>query len=267
MSTLLLNGETIDAVPCALYHARRVDHSRLLARHRWLLRRKYDGRYLACAEDLQAESWRAFGRLGRSEASALRRFLADEAFRPGKVPGRHTRRMLDRLGIDPAGYAERTGLTWEDEPTTLRFAGLDRFDRPLWLSAQAASAWQLMVEAAQLDNIELEAISGFRSHAYQLGIFSRKLARRQTLEQILSVNAAPGFSEHHSGEAIDIGTPGEPAAEESFENTPAFAWLGQHAARFGFRLSYPRGNPHGIAYEPWHWRLVGKPGASRQMNP
>ena len=32
-----------------------------------------------------------------------------------------------------------------------------------------------------------------------------------------------------------------------------YAWLKDNAARFRFRLSYPRDNPHGIAYEPWHW--------------
>ena len=50
---------------------------------------------------------------------------------------------------------------------------------------------------------------------------------------------------------------GEPAAEESFEATPAFAWLQARAGDFGFAMSYPRGNPHGIVYEPWHWRFEG----------
>ena len=48
---------------------------------------------------------------------------------------------------------------------------------------------------------------------------------------------------------------GEPAAEESFESTPAFVWLQSRAGDFGFEMSYPRGNPHGIDYEPWHWRF------------
>jgi D-alanyl-D-alanine carboxypeptidase len=77
------------------------------------------------------------------------------------------------------------------------------------------------------------------------------------LQEILKVNAAPGFSEHHSGRAIDIGTPGQPPAEESFEHTAAYAWLDAHAEQFGFRLSYPRGNSHGISYEPWHWYWIG----------
>ncbi|WP_039955616.1 M15 family metallopeptidase, partial [Xanthomonas graminis] len=130
----------------------------------------------------------------------------------------------------------------------------DRYRRPLWLSAGAARAWQALQRAAARDGVVLEAISGYRSHDYQLGIFARKFARGQTLQQILQVNAAPGYSEHHSGDALDIGTPGEPPAEESFERTAAFAWLDAHAAGFGYRMSYPRDNPHGIVYEPWHWR-------------
>ena len=99
------------------------------------------------------------------------------------------------------------------------------------------------------------SISGYRSHDYQLGIFERKLGRGQSIDEILAVNAAPGFSEHHSGRALDIGTPGEPPAEDTFEGTGAFAWLRDNAAADGFVLSYPRDNPHGIAYEPWHWRF------------
>ncbi|HWU71446.1 MAG TPA: M15 family metallopeptidase, partial [Pseudoxanthomonas sp.] len=119
----------------------------------------------------------------------------------------------------------------------------------------AARAWEAMRRAAADDDVVLEAISGYRSHDYQLGIFERKLARGQTVEQILTVNAAPGYSEHHGGDALDIGTPGEPAAEESFERTAAFAWLRDRAGEFGFVMSYPRDNPHGIVYEPWHWRF------------
>ncbi len=110
-----------------------------------------------------------------------------------------------------------------------------------------------MRQQAAADDIALDAISGYRSHDYQLGIFARKRSRGLSVEDILKVNAAPGYSEHHSGLALDIGTPGEPPAEASFESTAAFAWLGAHAGRFGFQLSYPRDNPHGIVYEPWHW--------------
>ncbi|MHB8448721.1 MAG: D-alanyl-D-alanine carboxypeptidase family protein, partial [Rudaea sp.] len=81
----------------------------------------------------------------------------------------------------------------------------------------------------------------------------RKLERGQSMEQILRVSAAPGYSEHHSGRALDITASGFRALEEEFENSPAFAWLKKNSRRFGFHLSYPRRNRHGIAYEPWHY--------------
>ena len=34
-------------------------------------------------------------------------------------------------------------------------------------------------------------------------------------------------------------------------------WLLQHAAEFGFELSFPAGNAQGVTWEPWHWRWVG----------
>ena len=58
-----------------------------------------------------------------------------------------------------------------------------------------------------------------------------------------------------AGLALDIGAPDEPPAEESFESTAAFAWLQDNAHGYGFVMSYPRDNPHGIVHEPWHWRL------------
>src|SRR5690606_28542514 len=163
---------------------------------------------------------------------------------------------LDALGLEADAYAVRTGLDLVAEPLALALAGFDRYRRPLWLQADAARAWQRMHEAAARDGVVLEAISGYRSHAYQLGIFERKLARGLAVADILTVNAAPGFSEHHSGDALDIGTPGEPPAEESFEATRAFDWLTRRGGDHGFAMSYPRGNPHGIVYEPWHWRYA-----------
>ncbi|RTL24879.1 MAG: hypothetical protein EKK49_20850, partial [Rhodocyclaceae bacterium] len=33
----------------------------------------------------------------------------------------------------------------------------------------------------------------------------------------------------------------------------AFVWLNAHAAGHGYTLSFPRNNPEGYLYEPWHW--------------
>lgn len=158
-----------------------------------------------------------------------------------------------QLGIAD-GYASRCGLDLQQECTTLVSAGLDVFGRERLMEARALVAWQAMKTAAQQDRIELQLVSAYRSAEYQQAIFSRKLAAGQSLEEILAVNAAPGFSEHHTGQALDLGCPDYEHLCEEFENSPAFGWLSRHAAGFGFTLSFPRDNPYGVLYEPWHWR-------------
>jgi D-alanyl-D-alanine carboxypeptidase len=156
------------------------------------------------------------------------------------------------LGV-PRDYGRVRKLRRVREPTRLASIGRDTQGREQSLAPRAARAWLRMRDAAARDGVELQVVSAFRSIEYQLGIIRRKLERGQSMEQILRVSAAPGYSEHHSGRALDVTTPGFAALEEEFENSPAYAWLKKHARHFGFHLSYPRKNPHGIAYEPWHW--------------
>ena len=254
----LLNSDLIELWPAALLRARGSHDARLLARGDWLMRRKRDGRYLAVR---LAQGWmplvtRFWHEPGIDDAlDRLQRLdtlprLPDASLLP--LHGLHER--LQGLGLDADDYAARTGLALVAEPARLHLAGFDRYRRPLWLTEAAARQWLRMRQAAAVEGVAMDAISGYRSHDYQLGIFERKFARGQALAQILQVNAAPGYSEHHGGDALDIGAPGDAPAEESFEHAPAFAWLQRRAADFGFALSYPRGNPHGIVYEPWHWR-------------
>jgi D-alanyl-D-alanine carboxypeptidase len=115
-----------------------------------------------------------------------------------------------------------------------------------------------MRNAANGNGMKLVAISGFRSIDRQSEIIRAKLASGQAIEEILRTVAAPGYSEHHTGRAIDIGIPGEEALTEGFADTPEFRWLDVNAGGFGFKLSYPCGNPHGISYEPWHWCFHAK---------
>lgn len=156
------------------------------------------------------------------------------------------------LGV-PRDYGRRHALRQLREPRHLAFIGYDVAGRAQWLAPRAARAWSRMRAVAANVGMELQVVSAFRSVAYQLGILRRKLERGQAIDEILRVSAAPGYSEHHSGRALDLTTPGFAALEEEFEQSPAFAWLCTNAQRYGFHMSYPRDNPHGIAYEPWHW--------------
>jgi D-alanyl-D-alanine carboxypeptidase len=125
------------------------------------------------------------------------------------------------------------------------------------LAPSTARAWREMKAAALADGVELLIVSGFRSVRYQVELIRNKLARGQDIRSILEVNAAPGFSEHHTGRAVDIATPGSRPLTVEFETSPAFAWLGANAGRFGFAMPYGRGNVHGFSYEPWHWSQIG----------
>ena len=156
------------------------------------------------------------------------------------------------LGV-PRDYARQHQLHVVREPRDLVCIGTDIHGRHQWLAPRAARAWMRMCASAADDGITLQVVSAFRSAAYQLLIIERKLERGQPIDEILQVSAAPGYSEHHSGRVIDITTPDYAALEEEFEKSPAFTWLQSEASRFGFSLSYPRGNRHGIDYEPWHW--------------
>lgn len=162
-------------------------------------------------------------------------------------------KLWAKFGI-PADYARRAEQRLHPEARRLVFIGRARDDgRILKLTPRAAVAWRRMQAAAASDGVTLLPLSAFRSVARQATIIQRKLARGQSIEAVLRVSAVPGCSEHHTGRALDLGSPGHLKLEVSFVRTREFRWLRRHAGTFGFHLSYPRGNRQGIAYEPWHW--------------
>ena len=162
---------------------------------------------------------------------------------------------------------EARGLTVFEEASVLELAETEVTERKHFLAPAAAQAWFELKAAAANDGIILRVVSAFRSLERQAELIRRKRAGGQLLEEILSVCAFPGYSEHHSGRAIDLAEPDGPLLDESFEKTEAFAWLSKRAHEFGFYLSYPAGNSQGYKYEPWHWCFhktrVDEPG-SRQ---
>ena len=158
------------------------------------------------------------------------------------------------LGI-PADYGRRTGLPAFDEAHELVDVGPNLVGRMQRLTPDAARQWHAMAAAADAVGIQLLIVSGFRGIEYQAGLIRKKIDAGQTVAEILAVNAAPGYSEHHTGRAVDIATPGSRPLTEEFEASNAFEWLRSRAIEFGFTMTYPRDNPWGIAYEPWHWSL------------
>lgn len=164
------------------------------------------------------------------------------------------RDLHQELGI-PADYGAAGGPPVFDEASDLVEVGPNLVGRVQRLTPEAARQWQAMVAAADQIGIQLLIVSGYRGVEYQADLIRKKLEAGQVIEEILRVNAAPGYSEHHTGRAVDIATPGSRPLTEEFEDTDAFRWLSDRATEFGFSMTYPRDNPWGIAYEPWHWSL------------
>ena len=158
------------------------------------------------------------------------------------------------LGL-PADYGQRRGLALQAEATidSLVTIAYTEDGRAIQLAPPAAAAWVGLKRAADAAAIQLIPVSGFRSIARQTEIIRGHLASGRPLDDILRLVAAPGYSEHHTGHAVDLTTPDDPPLDAGFALTPAFTWLNTHASRFGFLMSFSKNNPHGIAYEPWHW--------------
>ncbi len=160
--------------------------------------------------------------------------------------------LHEELGI-PHDYSLRRRLDIQPEAGFLVSIGPDDTGRDCRMIEVAAHSWRRMRARAREYDIELIPLSGFRSVDRQVEIIRGKLSLGEKIDAILHTMAAPGYSEHHTGRALDIGTTGSLPLEEAFAETKAFAWLDRHAPSFGFTLSYPRDNPHGFIYEPWHW--------------
>ena len=160
--------------------------------------------------------------------------------------------LFARLGI-PIDYGQNPVRPAYREAQELEDVELNIVGRMQRLAPDTARAWREMKRAAAADSVELLLVSGFRSISYQTELFRKKLASGQHIDAILAVNAAPGFSEHHTGKAVDIATPGSRPLTEEFETSVAFGWLNRNAERFGFSMPYGRDSAFGFCYEPWHW--------------
>lgn len=133
-------------------------------------------------------------------------------------------------------------------------------DGSLKMKSSAANKFKQMQAAAKADGVILTPISAFRTAEDQEQLFfAVKEQRVQDAAKRAEVSAPPGYSEHHTGYAIDIGDANAPTTnlEPEFANTAAFRWLEKNALKYSFELSFPPNNKQGVSYEPWHWRFVG----------
>lgn len=128
-------------------------------------------------------------------------------------------------------------------------------------SKEARAAFEKLNEKAKTVGYEFDAFSTYRSYDRQVELYNNYVAR-DGQEAADTYSARPGFSEHQTGLAFDIGEVGNSAdyADDHFGETDAGKWLAAHAHEFGFIMRYPQGKKDvtGYKYESWHFRYVGK---------
>ena len=124
------------------------------------------------------------------------------------------------------------------------------------LQKEAYNAFLLMANDAKKENLHLRIISGYRSYAYQENLYNQYL-KNDKQEVVDTYSARPGYSEHHSGLAIDIDNTVKDF--NHFHLTKEFDWMQNNSYKYGFILRYPLGKEYltGYKYEPWHYRYVG----------
>ncbi len=130
-----------------------------------------------------------------------------------------------------------------------------------------------MLEAGKAYGIDVQ--SGYRPYSHQSSLYWRQVNNYKNRgyndtaaqEAAGKVVKRPGYSEHNCGLAVDLGGSGNFLLDASFENTPAYKWLIEHCAEYGFILRFPKNKEAitGVIYEAWHFRYVGKEAATEIM--
>ncbi len=130
---------------------------------------------------------------------------------------------------------------------------------------EAAAALANLIAAAAGQGLKITADSGYRSYAIQVSVYNNEV--RQHGQAVAdSESAKPGYSEHQTGFAVDVGG-GGCNIEDCFANTKEGKWVAEHAYEYGFILRYTadKQSVTGYRYEPWHIRYVGTE-LSTEMN-
>ncbi|MBO9569040.1 MAG: D-alanyl-D-alanine carboxypeptidase family protein [Cellulomonas iranensis] len=129
------------------------------------------------------------------------------------------------------------------------------------LRADVAPDLTAMIDAAAPAGARLGILSGYRSYQDQAATRAAIEARRG-FEHAERYSARPGFSEHQTGLAVDLGSGTQPGCDlqSCFAQTAEGAWLAEHAWEFGFVVRYTEANTGVTGYAPegWHLRWVGR---------
>ena len=188
-----------------------------------------------------------------------------------KYPGMNNKDIILRvnMGLDHGFYTETKEVT---EFNTLMLVNkynyvtedftpndlvlVDSYAKEnMYLNSECKEAFVRLSRDAELEGYNIRAISTYRTIEYQENLYNNYV-KHDGVELADTYSARPGFSEHHTGLAIDVDN--NNLSYNNFENTKEFDWMMKNAYKYGFILRYPKDSTiTGYIYEPWHYRYVG----------
>lgn len=122
-------------------------------------------------------------------------------------------------------------------------------------SREAVVAFSKMYEAAKSEGLGLVINSSYRSYKDQeaLCAYYKELYGDGYVNRYV---AFPGYSEHQTGLAFDIGS----TTSNIFAQSEEYTWMLDNAYKYGFilRFTNKKMSYTGFRAEPWHYRYVGK---------
>ena len=189
------------------------------------------------------------------------------------VLNRKEKNLIDKIcSVEPKDYGKNFTVFYGIKPVPKDIVAIENqkyfsakskkieMVRTQYLPKPVYVAFLKMKQSMKKDlETTINVVSGYRSPAYQAvllfaNLFRNKWNMRATLRRL----TLPGCSEHGypPRQAVDIGPENKIKKSEDFDQTKEYKWLQKNAKKFGFSLSYPKGNKYGVIFEPWHWHYV-----------
>lgn len=110
----------------------------------------------------------------------------------------------------------------------------------------------------------VNVVAGHRTEEFQQHLFDQS-AERNGLEHAKKYVAQPGGSEHHTGYAVDFSVLNSDGSSADYDGTGEYAWINENCHNYGYIVRYETGKESltGIWDEPWHFRYLGVPHATK----
>lgn len=169
-----------------------------------------------------------------------------------KDPLKATNLNTTKILVNKHYYLENNYVPENLETISTRFALSN-----MKMVSEAKNAYEEMASTAKKENLNIIAMSTYRSYDYQVNLYNRYV-KADGQAKADTYSGRPGHSEHQTGLAVDVYNGKENYT--SFEKTKEFTWMQQHASEYGFILRFPKDKETetGYTYESWHYRYVGK---------